>query len=360
MQSKTVQEELEMYKQNRIRDISRIYTINTGKLNKELSDSVRNIQRSNISAVLKRIRANSALSIFNNKMQNLKTKFNNDIKMVRALIDIPDRLPRKNALLIGINYRNTQYQLYGCINDANNLKSFLQMEKQWSYFTILTDDTSLKPTRKNIITELTRLLQTSIAGDVLFFSYSGHGTYTSDLNGDELDGQDEIIVPIDSKLILDDELNKIIRDNLKSGVSLFCLFDCCFSGTVLDLKYNYFDSDYSNKSTINSNVGETNGDVLMISGCMDSQTSMDAGFLTQEGIVKFSGAMTSSFLNEVSQNGYEKSISQVLDGMRKFLKDNGFVQIPQLSSGKMTNMDKKIYDYFDVKTPIKKVVNFDV
>jgi len=359
MEIKSQQQELELYKQNRIRELTNVYTINVGKINKEMNDSIRLIQRLNGPLLLKRTRINSFINIFNNKMKNLRNKFNNDIKDVRAYIDIPGRLPRKNALLIGINYENTPYQLYGCINDANNLKTFLQTEKQWVYFTILTDKSSLKPTRQNILTELTRLLQTSIPGDVLFFSYSGHGTFTTDINKDELDGQDEMIVPLDSKMIVDDELNKIIRDNLKTGVSLFCLFDSCFSGTVLDLKYNYLNSDYSNENTINPNVGETNGNVLMISGCMDSQTSMDAGFM-QDGITKFSGAMTASFLNEVSQNGYQKSISQVLEGMRNFLKANDFTQIPQISTGKLTNMDTKIYDYFDVVIPEKKSVQFNV
>lgn len=356
MQSESPQKDLEVYKQNSIRELTRIYNTSVANLNKELSNNIRNIQKLNISVRLKRNRANSEVSSFNRKMQIIRNKFNNDIKEVRELIDTPGRLPRKNALLVGINYENTPFRLYGCINDVNNLKTFLQKEKQWSYFTILTDNSSLKPTRQNIINELTRLLQTSIPGDVLFFSYSGHGTFTTDLNRDELDGQDEIIVPIDSKLIIDDELNKIIRDNMKSDVKLFCLFDSCFSGTVLDLKYNYSSEEMS----VNPNVSETKGNILMISGCLDSQTSADAGFVTEQGIVKFSGAMTTSFLNEVSQNGYEKSISQVLDGMRNFLKENEFTQIPQISTGKMTNMDTKIYDYFDITIPEKKTVRFDI
>jgi hypothetical protein len=360
MQEQSPQRELEVYKQNRIRELTNVYTINVGKINRELSNNIRSIQRRNIALRFKRMSINSLINSFNNRMKNLRNNFNNEIKEIRGLIDIPGRNPRKNAVLVGINYENTKNQLYGCINDVNNLKTFLQREKQWSYFTSLTDKSFLKPTRKNILTEFSRLLQTSIPGDVLFFSYSGHGTFTKDLNNDELDGQDEVIVPIDLKMIIDDELNKIIIDNLKTGVSLFCLFDCCFSGTVLDLKYNYFDSDYSNENTVNPNVSETNGNVLMISGCMDSQTSMDAGFITQEGLIKFSGAMTTSFLNEVSQNGYEKSISQVLEGMRKFLKENSFVQVPQVSTGKLTSMDTKIYDYFDVNNSEKKSVHFDV
>jgi hypothetical protein len=269
------------------------------------------------------------------------------VKQVQLLKDIPERLPRKNALLIGINYKNTQNELYGCINDVLNLKAFLETETQWKYFTLLTDDTSIKPTRQNIISEFTNLLQTSISGDVLFFSFSGHGTSTIDRNNDELDGQDELIVPIDLRNIMDDEFNKIIRDNLKSDVKLCCLFDSCFSGTMLDLKFQYFDNDIY-QLTVNPNVSEPNGNVIMISGCMDSQTSADAGFVVND-ITRFSGAMTTSFLNEISQNGREKSVIDVLSGMRKFLKDNQFSQIPQLSSGKLINVNVKLFDFFEIQ-----------
>jgi len=156
------------------------------------------------------------------------------------------------------------------------------------------------------------------------------------LNKDELDGQDEIIVPLDfsniQSCIIDDELNKIITSNLKPGVKLFMLFDSCHSGTIVDLKYNYLDSDNFNNTTINPNVSETKSQVIVISGCKDSQTSADA-------IVKFnnqvinSGAMTFSFLQTITDLGTNISLKTLLVNMRKILSQNGYSQIPQLSSG---------------------------
>lgn len=35
--------------------------------------------------------------------------------------------------------------------------------------------------------------------DSLFLHYSGHGGQTKDLNGDEVDGLDEVIFPVDYK-----------------------------------------------------------------------------------------------------------------------------------------------------------------
>jgi hypothetical protein len=343
----SVKEELYFYKQRKINELSKKLSNDIAKINQQLNITVKSITASRISTVLKRNRANNAISLSSKLIQDIRNKFNNAVKQIQGLKDIPGRSTRKNALLIGINYNNTQNQLYGCINDALNLRSFLQSDLSWKYFSLLTDETNVKPTKQNILAEFTYFLETSIPGDVLFFSYSGHGSCTIDRNNDELDGQDELIVSLDSKYILDDEINRIIQKNMKSGVKLFCLFDSCFSGTMLDLKFNYFDKNNDLYNfTVNPKVSQTNGNVIMISGCTDSQTSMDAAFMVEPGITKFSGAMTTSFLNEMSVNGREKTLMNILLGMRKYLKDNGFEQIPQLSSGQLINVGDKIYDFF--------------
>jgi hypothetical protein len=41
------------------------------------------------------------------------------------------------------------------------------------------------------------LVQEAQPGDELFFSYSGHGSSRTDVDGDEVDGMDEVIVPMD-------------------------------------------------------------------------------------------------------------------------------------------------------------------
>ena len=81
---------------------------------------------------------------------------------------------------------------------------------------------------------------------------------------------------------------------------------------------------------------ETNGNVIMISGCMDSQTSSDASI---GGVSR--GAMLWSFLDTINKNS---SISYIdlLTTMRETLKRSGFSQIPQLSSAKIMNMSEKI------------------
>ena len=53
---------------------------------------------------------------------------------------------------------------------------------------------------------------------------------------------DETLVPLDYQSagqITDDELHRIIVQPLPEGCKLTCVFDCCHSGTILDLPYIY-------------------------------------------------------------------------------------------------------------------------
>ena len=46
---------------------------------------------------------------------------------------------------------------------------------------------------------LDRITQYSKAGDVVFIHYSGHGGRVRDTSGDEADGYDETLIPVDFK-----------------------------------------------------------------------------------------------------------------------------------------------------------------
>lgn len=70
----------------------------------------------------------------------------------------------------------------------------------------------------------------------------GHGGQTKDLDGDEADGYDEVIYPVDFRQtghITDDEMHRIMVRPLQAGVRLTAIFDSCHSGTALDLPYIY-------------------------------------------------------------------------------------------------------------------------
>lgn len=247
----------------------------------------------------------------------------------------------KKGLLIGINYNGTDAQLNGCINDTTSIHTALTTTYGFKTddISIITDDTEQKPTRETILESFRALLQSGEEGDLLFFSYSGHGSSTYDNNSDENDGRDEMIITSDLKGILDDELKSLIQLHLKKGVTLFALFDCCFSGTVLDLKYQYLDSLENNTFTVDNNDTETKSNVIMISGCNDTQTSADA-YMEQ----KYQGAMTWAFLNSLKENSTTSNLSwkKLLIDMRDKLKNSEFTQLPQLSSGTLIDINNSI------------------
>jgi len=115
----------------------------------------------------------------------------------------------------------------------------------WDDMVILTDDQQnpmAHPTRANITRAMRWLVQGAQPNDNLFFHFSGHGGQTEDLDGDEEDGYDETIYPVDFKqagMIVDDEMHDIMVKALPPGCRLTAIFDCCHSGSALDLPYEY-------------------------------------------------------------------------------------------------------------------------
>lgn len=151
----------------------------------------------------------------------------------------------RRAILVGINYTGQQGQLSGCHNDVKNMKEYLMNEKGFEShnITVLMDDGyHTNPTYSNMMSAYRNLVNVTRAGDSVFCHYSGHGGNVRDTSGDEEDGYDETLIPVDfqrSGQILDDDLLKELVQPMPKDSLLSCLFDCCHSGTVLDLPYRF-------------------------------------------------------------------------------------------------------------------------
>ncbi|KAJ2935477.1 hypothetical protein H1R20_g1617, partial [Candolleomyces eurysporus] len=192
----------------------------------------------------------------------------------------------KKALLIGINYVGTFNELQGCVNDVLNLRKFIT--ERWGYdnsnIVTLTDDkkvSKLAPTKANILAQLKELVKGAQQNDALFLCYSGHGTQIRDEDGNEIDGEDEVICPVDF------EHAGYIDD------------DCCNSGSALDLLYMY----------------GPDGKILDSANPDDPKKS--------PADVAFVDALTKQ---------PEQSYIDMLNNTRKILEKKGYTQIPQLSS----------------------------
>jgi hypothetical protein len=332
--------ELDTYKKNRMNELKTIFNANVLRLYNSLIITIRRIQNSRISSQSKQQQINNQVNIYHANVATLQRALNIAIANIQSLT-LPKPLvisntANKKALLIGINYTGTSKELYGCINDVNSIKERIT-NAGFKNINVLTDLTTKKATRLNILEEFKNLLINAKSGDLLFFLYSGHGSYILDRNGDETDAYDEVIISCELLPVLDDELKALIQRHLNPGVTLFAMFDACFSGSLLDLKYQYMDSLNYEKYTENSKQLDTPGNVFMISGCTDNQTSSDAVFNNRPN-----GAMTWSLLEALKQNP-QCNWRELVTNMRTLLKSSQFDQIPQFSCGKFENIDTPVF-----------------
>ncbi|KAJ3332188.1 Ca(2+)-dependent cysteine protease [Blyttiomyces sp. JEL0837] len=86
------------------------------------------------------------------------------------------------------------------------------------------------------------LVEDAQPGDRFFLHYSGHGGAVVDVDGDEVDGMDETILPLDYETegeIVDDDIFKICIAPLPAGSRLIAVFDSCHSGSIMDLQFTY-------------------------------------------------------------------------------------------------------------------------
>ncbi|KAK1242792.1 hypothetical protein MKX08_005604 [Trichoderma sp. CBMAI-0020] len=282
---------------------------------------------------------------------------------------------KRKALLIGINYFGSKAELKGCINDVHNVSNFLINNYHYKRedMVILTDDQNdpvMRPTKANIIRAMGWLVNGAQPNDALFLHYSGHGGQTEDQDGDEEDGSDEVIYPVDFQQaghIVDDEIHFRVVKPLQAGVRLTAIFDSCHSATVMDLPYVYstkgvlkepnlakeagqgllgvissyasgdiagvtssimgfakqaFSGDGAYKKTVATRTSPA--DVIMWSGSKDDQTSADA-FVGTEA----TGAMSWAFISALKANP-KQSYVELLNSIREILETK-YTQKPQLS-----------------------------
>ena len=283
------------------------------------------------------------------------------------------RPPRRTALLVGINYLRTENELNGCYNDVVNVGQYLRSTLGYAAdaISIITDGnrgasvtaSTLPPTRQNIIAGLTTLVGGMVAGDEAVFHYSGHGTLVRDTNGDEATGYDSCLCPLDyaaprsagGGLITDDELRALLINKVPRGARLYVILDCCHNGTGCDVRYKY--EDYSillsppsvrtpvwrtqQKAFANGNYTNTAGEVFMISGSRDEQTSADA-YINNS----FAGALTYAVFailraNQAAIRTY--SWSALLRDVRHFMRVNRYSQIPQIMTGQLISPARAVF-----------------
>lgn len=154
----------------------------------------------------------------------------------------------KRALLVGISdYGNAMEDpdKWANISGANDIVLLTPLFKEQGF-----DVTSLvdkQATHAKITKALEKLARSSKKGDIVYIHFSMHGQPFEDLNGDEEDGWDEALIPVDAQMIysegvyegknhlLDDELEvyfNSIRNKIGPEGQLYVILDACHSGTA--------------------------------------------------------------------------------------------------------------------------------
>ncbi|KAM3323139.1 metacaspase-1 [Capsicum chacoense] len=245
----------------------------------------------------------------------------------------PNAHGRKKAVIVGISYRYSRHELKGCLNDSKCMKYLLINKFQFPEASILMlneeeTDPYRTPTKQNIRMALYWLVQGCQPGDSLLFHYSGHGSRQRNYNGDEVDGYDETLCPLDFEtqgMIVDDEINATIVRPLPYGVKLHAIIDACHSGTVLDLPFlcrmsrsgQYVWEDHRPRSGVWK--GTNGGEVFSFSGCDDDQTSADTSALSK---ITSTGAMTFCFIQAI-ERGHGATYGSILTAMRNAIQQAG-------------------------------------
>lgn len=198
--------------------------------------------------VLRKMRANLAEGGYT-QVPQLSSSRIIDVNEPMTIVENPSGT--KRALLIGINYTGQQGELSGCHNDAKNISKYLQNElgfESRNMRVLMDDGAHQNPTYANIMSAFDWIASVSEPGDTVWIHYSGHGGRLPDQNGDEEDGYDETLIPVDFQSagqIRDDDVLKHLVKPMREGVTMTCLMDCCHSGTVLDLPYRFIaDGDH--------------------------------------------------------------------------------------------------------------------
>ncbi|KAI0266453.1 caspase domain-containing protein [Gloeopeniophorella convolvens] len=252
---------------------------------------------------------------------------------------------RKKAVCIGINYTGQSSQLDGCVNDAKSMYRFLIDRQGFRARDIirLTDearDPRNLPTRANILGAMRWLVRGARKHDSLFFHYSGHGAQVRDRNGDEVDGYDEVIFPVDyskTGTIIDDELHDQLIKPLPAGCRLTAVFDSCHSGSVLDVPYLYHSDGRVKKSDVTRKFIKEKAspaEVLCWSGSVDSGSAADAH---AGGIAV--GAMSYAFLKALRDNNSRLTYDDLLKDLRRATRK--YHQKPQLSASHRIDLNRR-------------------
>lgn len=199
----------------------------------------------------------------------------------------------KTSVHIGIN---TYYgaPLAGCVNDAQDWFGVAR-DRGFDQASLILDGDA---TKANMMEAMRAAIAPAKYGDLVLVTYSGHGSWIPDMDGDEPDGRDEVLVPHDydsGGVISDDDLLTLFASRAR-GVRLVLVSDSCHSGSVNRLapslnpkrggiRYLAPETFLPTRALGRARQveglsprGKSRGVSVLLSGCRDTEYSYDAWF----------------------------------------------------------------------------------
>lgn len=255
----------------------------------------------------------------------------------------------KRSLHIGINdYPGVGSDLSGCVNDAMDWKKALEAKGFNESWTLL--DKQAK--KEEMLTAISKIVCLTGPKDIGVITYSGHGTWVPDQDGDEADGRDEALCPWDigtsGVVITDDELFEVFSQR-QHGARIIFVSDSCHSGSVSRAsvgmpgtkddgwkfqRMRFLAPEYHlskdllpvarrvEKSQVKSKIRAA---TVLMAGCQDHEYSYDAWFNQRPN-----GAFTYVALKVLAEMTSANSYLDWYKAIRCYLPHVQYPQTPQL------------------------------
>jgi len=232
-----------------------------------------------------------------------------------------------------------------CGRDCLDMQALAESQNYEESIVLLNEE----GTREAVSTAIANAAEKLEAGDILFVSYSGHGTSIPDETGDEEDGKDETWCLFDG-MLLDDELHALWT-RFAEDVRIMVISDSCHSGTVtklspgqdpetIILSKNFPEEEakkvYLEHKSMYLKVKEEAAEFLdkelkasvkLIAGCQDDESS----YVLPEDV----NSLLTKEINRVWDAGQfvgntEEFFEQIKAGVEVFARKNKIYQMPNL------------------------------
>ena len=290
--------------------------------------------------------------------------------------------PRHRALLIGISdyargvNPSTEWWDLSSSADIAAMRALLIEKFAFDETDIVALTSRPQTTRDSILAALETLIADTRKGDIIYIHYSGHGAPVVDLDGDEIDGLDESIVPSDyvarrdgSRNITDDTIGAALAKlHAREPASVTLTFDSCFSGTqtrggrmvvrggnFLGLPQQQRAGDDPDVTGLGGRAAFADGYVV-ISAARHDQVAAE----TDDGSGGNMGLLSYALVQQMRAAGPETTYRDLFDGLLDAMTTRNPGQVPQIEG----NIDSVLLSgvalppqpYFETRTEDGKVI----